>query len=521
MLNIARTCKQPHCSYNTSMRRKHQVSLKSLLFFQLIINHIITIKTYINIDKLLINCYILTQYLTIKGNKEATCQEPANTQNPILHVKTIDRHLEQVDLNKIARSTKFYQRTPQKVTAFTFVKSLCNAAHQGIFSYSKVAFLLGLLGVNISKQGVSERINRHGVSFLKQVLNSIIQYKSGVSSIYNTGVFKTFGNVYLQDSTHLSLPEHLADIYPGAKNQSRKKSAGLKIQAIFSLFSDRLTCFSISPFTRPDQSASKDILGYIKAGDLIIRDLGYFVLSVFKELISNGVFLLSRYKSNVSIYCPESGKKISLLKLLNKKSSLDITVLLGSEQRVPIRLVAVPVPANIANERRRKAKNNRNSKCNPSKETLKLLGWEIFVTNVDNTLWSQSDILEIYGIRWRIEIIFKAWKSHLAIKQIPERVNSNELEILLYAHLLNIIFFHAFFDQLNQFVYRKYKMNLSILKIAPLFDQIITLIMYGNVLNNEQSEHLLEHVILRHCCYEKRKKRINYYEQLNHLCRLA
>ena len=466
-------------------------------------------------------CYIFTQHLTKKANEEATCQEPAKTQNPLLHVKTIDRHLEQVDLDKIARSSKFYQRTPKKINALAFVKSLCNAAYQGIFSYSKVAFLLGLIGVDISKQGVSDRINNHGVSFLKLVLNAIIQDKSGLNTIYNTGVFKTFNNVYLQDSTHLALPKHLSDIYPGAKNQSHKKSAGLKIQAIFSLFTDRLTCFSISPFTRPDQSASKDILSYIKAGDLIIRDLGYFVLSVFKELICNGVFLLSRYKSNVSIYGPESGKKISLLKMLSKKNSLDITVLLGSEQRVPIRLVAVPVPDNIANERRRKAKNNRDSNCNPSKESLKLLGWEIFVTNVDSTLWSPLDILEIYGIRWRIEIIFKAWKSHLAIKQIPDRINSNELEIYLYAHLLNIIFFHAFFDQLNQFVYRKYKMNLSILKIAPLFDQIINSIMLGNELDNKHLTYLLEHVLLRHCCYEKRKNRINYYEQLNHLSRLT
>ena len=239
------------------------------------------------------------------------------------------------------------------------------------------------------------------------------------------------------------------------------------------------------------------------------------------KLVCNGVSLLSRYKSNVAIYYPESGEKISLLKLLNKKTSLDITVLLGSEQQVPMRLVAVPVPDNIANERRRKAKNNRDSKCNPSKETLKLLGWEIFVTNVDNTIWSPSDILKIYGIRWRIEIIFKTWKSHLAINQIPERVNSNGLEIYLYAHLLNIIFFHAFFDQLNQFIFRKHKMNLSIIKIAPLFDEIINLPLFANVRDSKHTEQLLEHAILCHCSYEKRKKRINYYEQLNHLCRLA
>ena len=64
-------------------------------------------------------------------------------------------------------------------------------------------------------------------------------------------------------------------------------------------------------------------------------------------------------------------------------------------------------------------------------------------------------------------------------------------------------------------------MNLSIIKIAPLFDEIINLPLFANVRDSKHTEQLLEHAILRHCCYEKRKKRINYYEQLNHLCRLA
>ena len=69
---------------------------------------------------------------------------------------------------------------------------------------------------------------------------------------------------------------------------------------------------------------------------------------------------------------------------------------------------------------------------------------------------------EIYAIRWRIEIIFKAWKSHLSLDKIPQSVNRNELEVYIYAHLLNIIFFHVFFDQLNQFMIRKHNKYISI-----------------------------------------------------------
>jgi len=466
--------------------------------------------------------YVTLQYQLIKAFKEATCQEPANTRKTRLHVKTIDRHLGQVNLDKIARKSKFYQRTPQKITAFAFVKSLCNAAYQEIFSYSKVAFLLGLLGVDISRQAVAERINRHSVVFVRQVLNAVINNLSGLCSTFDTGVFKTFGNVFVQDSTNISLPQHLADAYPGSKNQTNKINAGMKIQATFNLANERLTNFSLSPFTRTDQSASKDILNLVKTGDLVIRDLGYFVLSVFEAFIQKGVFFLSRYRNDVTIYCPKSGNKLNLLNLLKKNSSLDIDILLGCNQRLPVRLVALSVPEHIANERRRKAKNNRDRRCNPSKESLQLLGWEIFVTNVGCTIWDPLTIWKIYAIRWRIEIIFKAWKSHLSLDKIPQRVNQNELEVYIYAHLLNITFFHVFFDQLNHYMIKKHNRHVSMLKIAPLFDQIVnSIVLSSGSFNVEQETQLLEKAILKHCCYEKRKKRTNYSSQLDQLGCLA
>jgi len=467
-------------------------------------------------------CYITIQYSTIKAFKEATCQEPAKTRKLSIHVKTIDRYLAQVDLDKIALTSKFYQRKPQKINAFLFVKSLCYAVYQDLFSYSKLAFLLGLLGANVSKQGVSERINRYAVVFMKQVLNAVINSISGIDPVYKTGAFKSFRRVYLQDSTNLSLPEHLSEFYPGSKNQSNKKCAGMKIQAVFNLINERLSDFSLSSFRRNDQAASKDILRLIKKNDLVIRDLGYFAIPVFEKLINMGAFFLSRFRNDVALYQPGSGKRINLLALLKKHSSLDIEVLLGAKHRLPVRLVALPVPDNIANERRRKAKKNRDRRCNPSKETLQLLGWQIFVSNVGRDIWDPTTIQKVYAIRWRIEIIFKAWKSHLSLNKIPQTVNKNQLDVYIYSHLLNIIFFHVFFDHLNQYMIARHNRSISMLKIAPLFDQITRYIfLLSDTPNGKPIGNLLEQLLLRHCCYEKRKKRSNHYEQLEFLACLA
>ena len=50
------------------------------------------------------------------------------------------------------------------------------------------------------------------------------------------------------------------------------------------MLSDSFQCFKLIPFTNNEQSLAS-FIGYAKKGDLIIRDLGYFVLKVFKDMI--------------------------------------------------------------------------------------------------------------------------------------------------------------------------------------------------------------------------------------------
>jgi hypothetical protein len=225
-----------------------------------------------------------------------------------------------------------------------------------------------------------------------------------------------------REGTVEPLPPTLADAFPGPANGRKCRYASLKLQFICDLLHSQVLHLSVSGFTRNDQSASPDILKVLQPGDLIIRDLGYFVLKVLEQIALARAFFLSRYHHGVGLF-DRTGQPLDLAAKLRVGQSLDVEVLLGQE-KLPVRLVALSVPEPVANERRRKAQCNRDRRLNPSAERLFLLGWNLFVTNVPRSVWPPKVLQPVYRVRWRIEIIFKAWKSHLGLRQLNCRTAS-------------------------------------------------------------------------------------------------
>jgi len=77
---------------------------------------------------------------------------------------------------------------------------------------------------------------------------------------FNRSLFSNFRRVLLQDSTSIKVDPKLATVFPGTRNQARKRNATLKIQAAIDILTEQFTFFDITPFTKNDQSASKNIL---------------------------------------------------------------------------------------------------------------------------------------------------------------------------------------------------------------------------------------------------------------------
>lgn len=363
-------------------------------------------------------------------------------------------------------------------------------------------------GTKISKQAIFYRMNEGWLKTVKELVFKVILQQ--VNRQVSPGLFKGFINVWIQDSTCIHLPLALIKKFTGGV-ANEKQSATAKLNVIFNAVSGLCPVMEWCSFTDSEQSLCSNIMGIASKGDLVIRDLGYFVLSEFTKMADGGIFFLSRWKNNVILYDLGSRKEIDLLKLLKGKTYIDMQVLCGRDEQVKVRLVAVKLPPEQAAERIRKAKKDGKKKTNHNKEFYALLEYIIFITNVEETTWNYKEVAMAYRIRWNIEILFKSWKSGLKVERmIPEaqthtiRVESVLYLLLLYISWFQLIVYASFFR-----VFHEKGKHLSIIKAAKWMLTNTDRWMNGKVTIGMERE------ILYFCCYESRL-RINATQRLGH-----
>ena len=92
------------------------------------------------------------------------------------------------------------------------------------------------------------------------------------------------------------------------------------------------------------------------------------------------------------------------------------------------------------------------------------MSWSIFITTIPSSAASFRELLSIYGLRWRIESIFKAWKSNMNFATI-HNVSENQLQVLLVARLtMVVIYSHMVYRPGRDRIRDDYGRELSMMK---------------------------------------------------------
>jgi Transposase DDE domain len=297
------------------------------------------------------------------------------------------------------------------------------------------------IGVSISSQGIENRLDQPAVAeFLRSLLELAIKKGVAVPSTLDK-ILQRFTAVELMDSTTVTLPDALEDIWSGcgAKSPQGGKSA-MKIQTRFDLNKGTLR-LDLTPGRASDQSAALQTTD-LQPGSLHVRDLGYFDVETLQTIEDAGACFLTYLVSNTAVYDLQ-GNRLNLPAFLRAQTQdVDQWVLIGSETKMKVRLMAVRVPEEVANGRRRRLRKKAKSKgYTPTDAAMELRGWTIMVSNVAADKLSLDDALAVMRQRWQIELLFKLWKSHGRLghtnRKLPQRILAET-----YAKLLALLIQH-------------------------------------------------------------------------------
>ena len=434
-------------------------------------------------------------------------KQPSPQQLLDRQCERLRQELSLANVEGLARRSGFLRRCPRKIPIRDFLLALLSVAGESFLTLERLAKVIALAAQQpYSKQALHKRLTLAAQRFLVQVTTALFGQLPEAQA-RKRGWLAPFGRVLLHDSTIQSLPTHLAQVFPGSRNQ-RQTFAALKVQFVTDLLSSEVVQVSLASFRDQDLTAAGDVLEVLRPGDLLIRDLGYFVIRAFQWIDALEAFFLSRCRSDITIYDPRTGAGLDLVAELRRTAHLDREVLIGRE-RLRVRLVALPVPEEVKNQRRRRLKQNRDQRSAPSARRLFLLGWTLLITNVPKQIWPTQALLPVYRLRWRIEVIFKAWKSQLRFRDFHCR-SANVLRLCVMIKLCFCALVYRYSQALEWLAATPSARHVSLNRIARILAGYSCLIQ-GALLARSPQE-LLNHALNEHGYYETRADRNNFFD---------
>jgi hypothetical protein len=225
-----------------------------------------------------------------------------------------------------------------------------------------------------------------------------------------------------------------------------------------------------------------------------------------------GAYFISRMPSNVKIYLNSDDKEeLDLAMHIDRKCKgydvIDITVFIGAQERLPVRLVAYRMPEDIINKRLREAnKRAKDTGRDMSKPKRELLRFTILITNVPKDMLDATVIGTVYRLRWEIELVFKMWKQELKVS-VLKGVDKNRIEGLLWGRLCFVLLLSLINSWLMDIAWARYGRELSPTKLIRYLMGKSRLLL---ALETDQLEKLLTHIvrdILKRLLKDKRKRK--------------
>jgi Transposase DDE domain len=197
-----------------------------------------------------------------------------------------------------------------------------------------------------------------------------------------------------------------------AGKSARESGRLWRVHAIFDLPTERFSAFELTD----EKGAERINRMAVIAGELRIGDAIHCRADELADVMARGGDVLVRAGWTSAHWQEADGRAFDMIRALADSATgqIDRTIWLRRKQDAPLkmRLVAVKMPKEQAVKAVAKARAEaRSAQRTIQPGTLVAAEWVILVTSVDVGTYTAAQVLELYRLRWRIEIAFKRLKS--------------------------------------------------------------------------------------------------------------
>jgi hypothetical protein len=368
---------------------------------------------------------------------------------------------------ELERETGFVERSTAQLDGPTFVQTtVFGWLDTPEASYPQLRHVAASLGVSVSSQAVEQRFGTESAALLREVLQEAVgEVLSSEASAPE--LLSRFNGVYVQDGTVISLPAEWRDEWRGCGGSTPEAGlSSLRVQVRLDLAQGGMQ----GPWLQEGRAAERSGEAHeapLPQGCLYNVDAGYFTLTEMRAHGKAGCYWLTAANAG-TLLIDERGQCWDLVSFLGAQrgDEVDVQVLLGKRERLPVRLIARRVSPEQAERRRksanravegkgkgvqrpnartRRAAGDKRQRQRKHKKTgkarLQLLGWTILITNVPQQMLSVDEALVLARCRWQIELCWKLWKQ---VCKVDTWRSAKPYRILteIYAKLLGCLITH-------------------------------------------------------------------------------
>lgn len=348
---------------------------------------------------------------------------------------TLAEVLPNATLEALATQTQAQDQRKRKLTCVVFFWLLVLAMGPGgplslssLVSFLVVAYVMAGLSVaaaTLSRQALSANLKLRPWQFFEAVLNHLlVTYASLVGAAPPTLDRALIQHLTLVDATVLRVADRLIQAFPGHKTGRKAEWAAIKLHTAFRLFRSVPQVLAVTAEKVNEKSVN--FLRPVGEKALYVFDLGYWKYELFDQIIDLKQHFISRLREDcnplikeVYIGCQEwVGKRLQEITLCGEE--VDLLVNLSSagsanpQMQHDVRLVGQPVDGI----------------------------WHLYVTSIlDRVVYVVGLIVQIYALRWQIEIFFRDLKCVLRIENFIA-TTENGVRLQIYAALIFYVLTH-------------------------------------------------------------------------------